>query len=89
MNREEAERGGDGELVSKPRGIAWALLAILLSSFSQYTLILQQGIYLIVLPSQYYDDFMAFIISMLCYAMLCYARELTVQPTFRPYSGIG
>ena len=61
MNREEAERGGDGELVSKPRGIAWALLAILLSSFSQYTLILQQGIYLIALPSQYYDDFMAFI----------------------------
>ena len=60
MNREEAERGGDGELVSKPRGIAWALLAILLSSFSQYTLILQQGIYLIALPSQYYDDFMAF-----------------------------
>ena len=70
MNREEAERGGDGELVSKPRGIAWALLAILLSSFSQYTLILQQGIYLIVLPSQYYDDFMAFTISYLCYDCL-------------------
>ena len=53
---------GDGELLSKPRGIARALLAILLSSFSQYTLILQhRGIYLIALPSQYYDDFMTFI----------------------------
>ena len=55
------EEGRYGELVSKPRGIALALLAILLSSFSQYTLILQQGIYLIALPQQHYDDFMAFL----------------------------